>query len=400
MRTSYTTPESWHKCRKCGEIYLAYSESSTCPACSTPKNPKTHITPKEVITTNITGKRSILKEKREFQPNLKPNEPVLQKEILEPVAQDEPKNIVHAPHRPRKVKLGKRFVVFFAIWIGLLGILSLYLRRIGMEYQGNLRKNEQKIESIDLNKRGKAVEFQNRANAFVPALAQEFFLNASPQVLSQICRKRPRIVQIIAEDAFKIPPYQAHEMPTLVSSNVAWCGETMCLETLWKDYRERLMELVFVEDDGEWKIDWEAFSRSSSAPWTKFAAETEDAEGTFRLLVRERKTVKASEGKISVAFHEPSLFHGTHPSVQSMPFEIDRNSRSAQRILAALSARETGPQVLESMYPQNDMPQTARVRVKIRRVMVDGVKVFTVEEVQACHWLGWDEPGIVLPSGP
>jgi hypothetical protein len=83
-----------------------------------------------------------------------------------------------------------------------------------------------------------------------------------------------------------------------------------------------------------------------------------------------------------------------------MPFEIDRNSRSAQRILAALSARETGPQVLESMYPQNDMPQTARVRVKIRRAMVDGVKVFTVEEVQACHWLGWDEPGIELPSSP
>ena len=83
-----------------------------------------------------------------------------------------------------------------------------------------------------------------------------------------------------------------------------------------------------------------------------------------------------------------------------IPFIIDRKSRDARLILAALQARNENKPILRSMYAEDDLANTARVRVRIRRTRSNGEAQFTLEEVLACHWLGWDEPGITLPDAP
>lgn len=402
MSSSLHQADSWHQCRKCGEVYLIQSDSSVCPACGNPRVVSVVTPQSQTIITNVTGKKNILRVKPEFQPNQNGDEVFPLSE--EPELADQnvvlPQKINHKKPISRERRDVRKLLIFVGIWLVLLAILCVVLLATKDDLQHNSRIKEEKQADIDLYKRGIASDVFNQTKDLVPQLAQEFFTNGSPHLLAQVCRKRPRIIQTLAAEAMKITSYSADDIPVLVTSNVAWCGEKPFLETLWKDGRDRVIELVFAQDDGEWRIDWESYARTSTLPWALFSTENGDAVGTFRFLVRERTVDNQNREQINVAFHEPSLFHNRDPISQTVPFMIDKKSRNGQLILAALRARNEGPPLLDSIYAEEDMSNTARVHVRIRRSSENGEKVFILEEVLACHWLGWDDPGIALPDAP
>ena len=173
------------------------------------------------------------------------------------------------------------------------------------------------------------------------------------------------------------------------------------IETIWVDERKRQVEIVFGPQDDQWLVDWESFAKTSSMPWSVFHAEKEDGEGTFRMLVRQRLAKQNTSALImSVMFYEPGFFHGSNLGLATPAFTVERKSRDGKLILAALKARDDNQPIFGSIFPANDPPSTARVTVKIRRVVKDDVKTFELVEVLACHWLGIDEVGIDLTDTP
>ena len=60
------------------------------------------------------------------------------------------------------------------------------------------------------------------------------------------------------------------------------------IETLWNTTDGLQIDAVFVEQDGEWRLDWDHFARFSTYPWALFLAGSGDEEGEFRLLARQR----------------------------------------------------------------------------------------------------------------
>jgi hypothetical protein len=159
--------------------------------------------------------------------------------------------------------------------------------------------------------------------------------------------------------------------------------------------------MVFAQEDGAWLLDWESYAKSSSAPWTIFQSGTEEEVGTFRLLVRERLVdINSLDMQMSVVFYEPSLLHGGPLGPATCDFLLDRKSRDGRLITAALEARKNETPLMGSIFAQADPPNTARVTVKIRRSIKNGEKVFSIEEITACHWMGIDHPGVDLTDAP
>lgn len=402
MSSLQKKPESWHQCRNCGEIYLAATIKTICPSCGTPQELERAPQNNQVIVTNVVGKKNILSAKPEFLPNRKSDdatdfEPVPEVPItIQEIEQEIPQKAA----RNKSKKFGSKLFTGICLWLALLAITCYLLIHSTDDLQNNSSREKEKQAINNYIQDGLDASVWNRAKDQIAPLASEFFSSSSPHVLAQVCRKRPSIIQTLAADTVKIISYPVDATPIFVKSQIVWCGEKPFVETLWKDDRDRLIELVFAEDDGEWKIDWESFARSSTLPWSVFATEEGEAVGTFRFLVRERTAADAKDGMLNIAFHDPALYHGMAPIAQTTPFIIDRKSRNARLILVALQARNENKPILGSIYPEADMATTARVHVRIRRTRTNGAAEFTLEEVLACHWLGWDDPGVTLPDAP
>ncbi|MGL4401049.1 MAG: hypothetical protein ACRCXD_14360, partial [Luteolibacter sp.] len=60
------------------------------------------------------------------------------------------------------------------------------------------------------------------------------------------------------------------------------------IETQWKTGDKNQIETVFVQQDGEWRLDWDHYVRFSTYPWSLFLAGSGDDVGEFRLLARQR----------------------------------------------------------------------------------------------------------------
>lgn len=224
--------------------------------------------------------------------------------------------------------------------------------------------------------------------------------NFAPESLSQLCRPRPRLNSIIFNDGAKAA-INKPEAIQLAKHQVIHPNGTPLIETLWKDDRGRLIEMIFAKEDDQWLLDWESYAKSSSAPWNIFQSGTDDAIGTFRFLVRERLVdTNRIDTQMSIVFYEPSFLHGGPLGPATPDFLIDRKSRNGRLISAALQARREGKPLMGSMLSQADPPNTARVTVKIRRSFQNSEKIFNVEEVTACHWMGIDHLGVDLTDAP
>ena len=187
----------------------------------------------------------------------------------------------------------------------------------------------------------------------------------------------------------------------LIAQNVIRPDGLPMIETIWKDSRNRKMEIVFAEEEGRWVIDWESFAKSSTLPWTVFQGAEGDAEGTFRFLVRERLADQTfNDLHMSILFYEPAFLHGGPAGIATPEFSVDRKSRDGRLLTAALEARKAEKPLLGSIYPKADPANMARVTVKIRRTIKNGEKAFELVEVLACHWLGIDHTGVDLTDTP
>lgn len=173
------------------------------------------------------------------------------------------------------------------------------------------------------------------------------------------------------------------------------------LETLWSSADGQQIDAVFVQQDNEWRLDWDHFARFSTYPWPLFLAGSGEAEGEFRLLARlrlaeERKNADA----LSIVLYAPRFGAPHETGFQSPEFLIQRDTRNGRLLDAAFKLEKAGNRVFNVDIPNPNPEDIIRVRVKVRRIEEPTGRRFEIDEVIACHWYSVDVPGVEIPEAP
>ena len=188
---------------------------------------------------------------------------------------------------------------------------------------------------------------------------------------------------------------------TLTHSAVLHLPGSRAIETQWRTADARTLDAVFIEEKGEWRLDWDHFARFSDYPWALFLSGSEMEHGEFRLLARERLAAeRKNEDAISVVLYAPRFGNTGETGFQSPEFLIKRNTRDGRLLDAAFKLDREGARVFGVNLPNINPEGLIRVRVKVRSVEIEGERRFEIEEVIACHWYSVDVPGVEIPEQP
>ena len=204
-------------------------------------------------------------------------------------------------------------------------------------------------------------------------------------------------------DFYKLNPLLSIDPRTLFLAQRAAlhlpAGKAVELDYSSKDGLQ--LDAVFLQENGEWRLDWDHFARYSKYPWPLFLAGGGEAMGEFRLLARQRlaDNLKNTDA-ISLVFYAPHVGHSTELGSQSPEFLINRDSKNGRLLDAAFNLEKSGNRAFGVKLPSNDPEGIIRVRVKVRRIDENGERHFVLEDVVACHWYSVDEPGMEVPDQP
>ncbi len=167
------------------------------------------------------------------------------------------------------------------------------------------------------------------------------------------------------------------------------------LESVWTSSDDRRIDAVFMQENGEWRLDWDHFVRFSDFPWPLFLAGSGDPTGEFRLLARERLAdERKNADTISIVLYAPRFGSGNETGPQSPEFLIKRDSENGRLLEAAFQLERSGGRVFGVRTPMANPEGLIRVRVKVKRVEANMKRSFELEQVVACHWYSVDHPGV------
>jgi hypothetical protein len=173
------------------------------------------------------------------------------------------------------------------------------------------------------------------------------------------------------------------------------------VETQWKIADGRQLDAVFVEDNGEWRLDWEHYARYSDYPWALFVAGGEVDHGEFRLLARERLAdERKNSDSISIVLYAPRFGLPGETGYQSPEFLVKRDTKNGRLLDAAFKLERSGGKVYGVNIPNPNAEGFIRVRVKVRRIGQGMERRFELEDVVACHWYSVDDPGVEISDQP
>ena len=185
----------------------------------------------------------------------------------------------------------------------------------------------------------------------------------------------------------------------LANSAVLHLPGRRAIETQWRATDGRTTDAVFIEENGEWRLDWDHFARFSDYPWALFLSGSEMEHGEFRLLARERLAAERKNADaISVVLYAPRFGNSGETGFQSPEFLIKRNTRNGRLLDAAFKLDREGARVFGVNLPNINPEGLIRVRVKVHRLEQGGERRFEIEEVVACHWYSVDAPGVEIPE--
>lgn len=161
----------------------------------------------------------------------------------------------------------------------------------------------------------------------------------------------------------------------------------------------RLLDEVFVQDNGDWKLDWEHHVRYSDIPWALYLAGSGEDVTEFRLLARERLVDERKDhSDISVVLYAPRFGFSNETGFASPEFLISRASENGRKLETAFKLERSGKRPFGVRLPSINPEGLIRVRVKVRRVVENMERRFELVDVIVCHWYSTDEPGMEIPA--
>lgn len=244
--------------------------------------------------------------------------------------------------------------------------------------------------------------FLNQAGPLVNLSFSEFISAGTPEARNQF------VLSPITTAARMARFYDLNPQVTLTPDSISLANRAIlnlpagrAIETSWKSTDGRVVDAVFVEQDKEWRLDWDHFARFSTYPWSLFLAGSGEPEGEFRLLARERLADERKDAAdLSIVLYAPVFGSPNQTCFQSPEFLINRDTRNGRLLGAAFKLEKSGKRVFEVDIPNPNPEGLIRVRVKVRRIEHDQGRRFELLEVIACHWYSVDVPGVEIPEAP
>jgi hypothetical protein len=188
---------------------------------------------------------------------------------------------------------------------------------------------------------------------------------------------------------------------TLKSSAVIHLSKGRAIETQWSFKDNRVIDVVFMQVNGQWRLDWEHYTRYSYYSLVSFLAEKGNEFGEFRLLARERLAEERKDkDSLSIMFYTPQFGYPGNTGFSSPEFIVPRKSKNGRLLDAAFKLERSGQRPFDVKLRKIDPDGLIRVRVRIRRVGEGTDRRFELQDVVACHWYSSDEPGMDISSPP
>lgn len=173
------------------------------------------------------------------------------------------------------------------------------------------------------------------------------------------------------------------------------------LEIRWQTTDGKLLDAVFMNQDGDWNLDWEHHVRYSDIPWALYLAGSGEDEAEFRLLARERLADERKDASdISVVLYAPRFGYPNETGFVSPEFLVPKAGENGRKLETAFKLEREGKQPFGVKLPSINPEGLIRVRVKVRRIVENMERRFELKEVIACHWYSTDAPGMEPPSQP
>ncbi|BCU76160.1 hypothetical protein llg_08750 [Luteolibacter sp. LG18] len=303
-----------------------------------------------------------------------------------------------APGRKRSFRKHRRNVLvvkLLAGWVIVMALLVLGVRQLGDD--GGATDGVSTFAAPGAYAEAETLLLQKALPSCVRNF-QAFLAAGTPEARNQYVRDP------IATAGKMARFYAMNPMPSvnpaeirLLSRKVLKLGTTDAIGTTWSVTDGRKLDAVFVEEEGEWRLDWYHFVRYGDYPWPLFVSGSGGDSGEFRLLARQRtSTGDTHSGPLSLTLYAPRFGLPGEPGVGSPEIEVSRTSSEGLLLMAAFQEAAKGEKAFDGQLSKDDPDEMIRVRVKVRRNVDDrGNRHFTVEKVIACHWLSWDEAGVV-----
>ena len=205
-------------------------------------------------------------------------------------------------------------------------------------------------------------------------MARFYDLNPAPRI-------DPQTIKVIANSLLDLPAGRA-------------------VESRWGTTDGRTLDCVFVQQTGEWRLDWDHFARYCDYPWSLFLTGDGEPEQDFRLLARERLVKERSESShMSLVFYAPRFGYPDQAGAASPEFLVKRDSADGRALVAAFKKHAKGEPLFGSKLHYLEPLDMLRVRVRLRRLPANAQSSFTFElvKVLACHWMAFDDPDGDVP---
>jgi hypothetical protein len=370
---------SWFHCGRCGSLFRSLTgnaDDRTCTECG--RNPALSLEPPPAEESGI---------------------PIAPDVAVSPGTSDRPRE--RNKRSVRKRKSSYFIPVLLAGWMVFIGLIIVGARMLWPEAKVGEKvviRNAAASNQVT----GEEVSELRKVGPICAGVLTGFLNAGTPEERNQF------VVDPINTAARMARFYELNPIVNIDPDTIASAGSAIlsipgrhAIEIQWESADNRRLDAVFVENNGEWRLDWDHFARYSEYPWALFLAGSGPAEAEFRLLARERlaKERKNAES-ISIVLYAPRFAYNGESGYQSPEFLIKRDTRDGKLLDAAFEQRRKGERPfgvnLNIVNPQ----EMIRLRVKVRRVEQGGPRRFELVKVIACHWYSTDDTGVEISETP
>ena len=317
------------------------------------------------------------------------------------VSEPQPADGNREKHPSRKRKSNYFLVKLVAGWLLFL-VAVIFTARLFWQEAEKKSKPEVVMSASADETAAQDATLLNRASPFYNQTLGGFLSAGTPEERNQF------VVNPIATAAkmarfYSLNPLVSIEPRTLSldDSAVVHLPEGQAIETQWHTSDNKSLDAVFIEENGDWHLDWDHFARHSNYPWPLFLAGSGEDHGEFRLLARERLAAERKNAEsISIVFYAPKFGRSNEAASQSPEFLIPRNTANGRLLDAAFKLERSGQRPFGVKLKSIDTEGLIRVRVKVRRVQEDQGRHFELDEVLSCHWYSNDAKGVEVIETP
>jgi len=366
----YDNDQSWFHCGRCGSLFLAEPgdvDDRLCTTCG--------LNPSLGIETKLTDRST-------------------------PKIGGLPEPIDPEKGSRRNRKRNNLLVKLITVWIAFVVLIILGARKIWPE------QFNQKVFVSKAQATAKVAGADNvllaEAGPLINQSFSGFISSGTPEVRAQFVFNPINVTTRMAR-FYELNPQVtiAPESLTLSHTSTLNIPKGRAIETIWQTTDGKKIDAVFLEQDKEWRLDWEHFARYSTYPWTLFLAGSGDPDGEFRLLARQRLAEQRKNADtISIVLYAPRFGAPEATLTQSPEFLIKRDTKNGRMLGAAFQMEKSGQRIFGANTPNLNPEGLIRVRVKVRRFDDKGERRFEITEVVACHWYTVDAPGVDIPQPP